>query len=147
MTDHIKEARKLEPVAYLRKCRVIDNGGKEYESLRFSSEDQRGFAVVRLSDAQAALAAAEERGRGEERERFHEAIIPAYMGLLVLKTMCRKAKLIGGVAATESALSSLVSVTPPPALIWRGGKNSPSRPRTSPARNCCDHPPSSAFSC
>lgn len=62
--------------------------------------------------AEAALTAAEERGRREERERFREAIIPAYMGLLVLKTMCRKAKLIGGVAATESALSSLVSVMP-----------------------------------
>jgi len=59
-----------------------------------------------------ALAAAEERGRMQERERFREDIIPAYMGLLVLKTMCRKAKLIGGVAATESALSSLVSVMP-----------------------------------
>lgn len=85
MTQHIEEAQKLEPVAWLRKCRVIDNGGKEYESLRFSSEDQCGFAVVSLSDAQAALAAAEERGRIEERERCAVAAVPITTGMRELR--------------------------------------------------------------
>lgn len=48
----------------------------------------------------------------EEVERLREAIKPAYLGLLVLKTMCRKARLEGGVEATESALKSLVEAMP-----------------------------------
>lgn len=48
----------------------------------------------------------------EECDRLREAIKPAYLGLLVLKTMCRKAGLAGGVEATNSAMAALVAVMP-----------------------------------
>ncbi len=47
-----------------------------------------------------------------EIARLREASKAAYLGLLVLKTMCRKANLPGGVEATESALKGLVAAMP-----------------------------------
>lgn len=48
----------------------------------------------------------------EENERLREASKAAYMGLLVLKTMCAKKGLTGGVEATESAMRQLTAVIP-----------------------------------
>lgn len=60
MTQHI------EPVAWM--CR--DNADDEFMVDTYEPEVcYEKYALVRLSDAQAALAAAEERGRSEERER------------------------------------------------------------------------------
>ena len=74
MTQHIEEARKLEPVAWRWKFKDATqwNGADLIEpvQLRWQSVDVE--PLVRLSDAQAALAAAEERGRIEERERMSE---------------------------------------------------------------------------
>ncbi len=75
MTKHIEEARELEPVAY-----IVPEALQELEkhsaasATVWSGKATHRFVkdacpLVRLSDAQAALAAAEERGRSEERER------------------------------------------------------------------------------
>ena len=75
MTQHIEEARKLEPVAF-----IVPEALQELEkhsaasATVWSGRATHRFVndaspLVRLSDARAALTAAEERGRIEERER------------------------------------------------------------------------------
>lgn len=75
MTNHIEEARKLEQVA----AYTIDHTGCwhlscDVENIELIANSgslgpTKVEPLVRLSDAQAAIAAAEERGRMEERER------------------------------------------------------------------------------
>ena len=84
MTQHIEEARKLEPVAWGAwsdfEQKVI---AATTDKMKADTYDGHGdisiHPLVRLSDAQAALAASEERGRSEERERC--AIKPAGLGV------------------------------------------------------------------
>lgn len=81
MTQHIEEARKMEPIA----AYTIDHTGcwhmsGDVQNLEeIASKGSLGptevVYLVRLSDAQAALAAAEERGRIEERERIRLDLI------------------------------------------------------------------------
>lgn len=66
-------------------------------------EKMHGLLVKSKKDADALRA---------ENERLREAIKPTYLGLLVLKTMCSKAGLNGGVEATVSALAGLVTAMP-----------------------------------
>lgn len=92
---------------------ITDVSGQDFDASGKTAIE----AWNRRSDADAAA----------ERDRLREAIKPAYLGLLVLKTMCRKAGLVGGVEATESAMKNLVEVMPelPAISALRGSALSP----------------------
>lgn len=81
MSKHIEEAMKLETYGWVVKlkgsCKVGSFFVYEPNFDYLEGWDRKDYEVeplVRLSDAQAAIAAAEERGRMEERERDREAI-------------------------------------------------------------------------
>lgn len=93
MTQHIEEARKLEPVAF-----IVPEALHELEkhsaasAMVWSGKATHRFVkdacpLVRLSDAQAAIAAAEERGRIEERELCNRIVRAAWGQNVTIETL------------------------------------------------------------
>ena len=68
--------------------------------------------MLTLSDSYLTSVVEERDAALAEVAKFREASKAAYLGLQVLKTMCRKKGLTGGVEATESAMRGLVDAMP-----------------------------------
>ena len=80
MTDHIEEARKLEPLGHISEYGFgkLKTRRNYCVSISHQAEKEYTIGVCLLSDAQAALAAAEERGRIEERELCNQIVRAAW---------------------------------------------------------------------
>lgn len=88
MTQHIEEARKLKPAGYRRLLPQYGFAHYEFEQPDYENPSITDWEpLVLMSDVQAAIAAAEERGRAAERELCNAIVRRAWGQNVTIETL------------------------------------------------------------